>query len=316
MLVAAHSFVSLLLHRFRRPAARPRATMTAPAVTVVGQASRATPVAAPSPELRAKAERIRLQLAALYPPPLAPPLTHRNTFEFLCAVVLSAQTTDAKVNVVTPALFTAAPTPQAMAALPVETIQAHIRQLGLSQAKAGYLKALSMQLVERHGGQVPNSFAELEALSGVGHKTASVVMSQAFGVPAFAVDTHIHRLALRWGLCSVPKASVVHVERDCKALFPEHSWADVHLQMIFFGRQHCPAKKHDAAQCPICSWAAVEPLEVEDAAPAADALADAEAVQATPVGKKRAGGGAASTEDITTPAPAGPRPGKRARKVA
>lgn len=222
-------------------------------------------VPAASPELLEKAARIQAQLSLLYPPPLAPPLHYRNVFEFLVAVLLSAQTTDRKVNEVTPALFAAAPTPQAMAALPVETIQGHIKQLGLSQAKAGYLSRLSQQLVERHGSEVPSSFQELEALAGVGHKTASVLMAQAFGVPAFPVDTHILRLALRWGLCTVPKASVAHVERDLKQLFPEDCWKELHLQLIFFGREHCAARGHAPGACPICSWAAVEGAGGEEA---------------------------------------------------
>jgi endonuclease-3 len=209
-----------------------------------------------SAELREKAARIAAQLAALFPPPLEPPLNHRNNFELLCAVVLSAQSTDKKVNEITPALFAAAPTPAAMAALPVETIQAFIKQIGLAPSKAKYLKGLSEALVTRHGGVVPASFAELEAMPGIGHKTASVVLAQAFGVPAFPVDTHIWRSAVRWGL-SPAGCTVQRVERDLKALYPEDSWADLHLQIIFFGRQHCPALRHDAATCPVCSWAGV-----------------------------------------------------------
>ena len=226
------------------------------------------PPPVPTAEQVAKAARIRGILAALYPPPLTPPLAWKNHFELLCSVVLSAQTTDKKVNECTPALFAAAPTPQVMAALPVPVIEGHIKQLGLAPSKAVYLSQLSAQLVERHGGVVPGTFEALEALSGVGHKTASVVLSHAFGLPTFPVDTHIHRLAVRWGLCVQPKATVVHVERDLKALFPESCWGDVHLQLIFFGREHCPAtKSHDTAKCPICSWAAVPPPE--EAAPAA-----------------------------------------------
>ena len=153
----------------------------------------------PPAVLPVKADRIAAQLRKLYPPPLAPPLNHRNNFELLCAVVLSAQSTDKKVNEITPALFAAAPTPEAMAALPQEAIQEHIKQIGLAPSKAKYLKGLSEALVARHGSQVPSTFAELEALPGVGHKTASVVMAQCFGMPAFPVDTHIWRLAMRWG---------------------------------------------------------------------------------------------------------------------
>lgn len=182
------------------------------------------------------------------------PLAHRDPFTLLVAVVLSAQTTDKLVNEVTPALFARAATPQAMAKLSVAEIAGLIRRIGLTQTKAANLKKLSEILVAEHGGQVPRSFAELEALPGVGHKTASVVMSQAFGEPAFAVDTHIHRLAARWGLSS--GKNVEQTERDLKCLFPEESWGKVHLQIIYFGREHCPALRHDLDACPICSWAA------------------------------------------------------------
>lgn len=200
-----------------------------------------------------KAARILAQLDELYPTqPI--PLDHTNPFTLLIAVLLSAQTTDKKVNQVTPALFAAASTPEAMAALPVETILEHIRQVGLAPTKARNIRALSELLVSRHGGVVPASFEALEALPGVGHKTASVVMSQAFGVPAFPVDTHIHRLAERWGLSS--GKNVEATEKDLKALFPEDTWNRAHLQIIFFGREHCPAQRHDMAGCPICGWAA------------------------------------------------------------
>ena len=200
-----------------------------------------------------KAERIRKTLDELYPiPPI--PLVHEDPFTLLVAVVLSAQCTDARVNAVTPALFAKARTPEAMAALPVTAIDRIVRPCGLSPTKARNIRALSELLVERHGGRVPDTFEALEALPGVGHKTASVVLAQAFGKPAFPVDTHIHRLAARWGLSS--GRSVVHTERDLKRLFPEDAWGDVHLQIIYFGRGHCPARGHDPAQCPICSWAA------------------------------------------------------------
>jgi endonuclease-3 len=200
-----------------------------------------------------KAARILAQLDELYPTqPI--PLDHESPFTLLVAVLLSAQTTDKKVNQVTPALFAAASTPEAMAALPVETILEHIRQVGLAPTKARNIQALSELLVERHAGVVPASFEALEALPGVGHKTASVVMAQAFGVPAFPVDTHIHRLAERWGLSS--GKNVETTERDLKALFPEDTWNRAHLQIIFFGREHCPAQRHDMAGCPICGWAA------------------------------------------------------------
>ena len=200
-----------------------------------------------------KAARIRAILDELYPAP-GIPLAHRDPFTLLVAVVLSAQTTDKKVNEVTPALFARAGTPQEMARLPVEEIHASIREIGLAKQKAKALQGLSRILVEEHGGQVPRSFEELEALPGVGHKTASVVRVQAFGLPAFPVDTHIHRLATRWGLTG--GKSVEHTERDLKRAFPEESWAKLHLQIIYFGREHCPAQWHDLAACPICSWAA------------------------------------------------------------
>jgi endonuclease III len=200
-----------------------------------------------------KARRIGEILDRLYPlPPV--PLEHEDPFTLLVAVVLSAQTTDAQVNRVTPALFARAATPAAMAELEVDEIHHLIRSCGLAPAKAKNLRNLSRMLVERHGGRVPATLEELEELPGVGHKTASVVMVQAFGRPAFPVDTHIHRLAERWGLSS--GRSVEQTERDLKRLFPEESWGKVHLQMIYFGRERCPAQRHDAAECPICSWAA------------------------------------------------------------
>jgi endonuclease-3 len=199
-----------------------------------------------------KAARIALELDVLYPePPI--PLTHASPFTLLVAVVLSAQTTDARVNMVTPALFARAGDAAAMSMLSVEEILGFIRSCGLAPAKAKNLAALSGLLIERHAGEVPRSFEELEALPGVGHKTASVVMAQAFGVPAFPVDTHIHRLAERWGLSD--GSSVERTERDLKRLFPEPAWNKLHLQIIYFGREHCPALRHEVAGCPICSWA-------------------------------------------------------------
>jgi endonuclease-3 len=200
-----------------------------------------------------KARRIRAILDELHPQ-VPIPLHHRDPFTLLVAVLLSAQTTDKKVNQVTPALFARAATPAAMAGLAEEEIHGVVREVGLARQKARALRALSRLLVERHGGRVPQSFAELEALPGVGHKTASVVMAQAFGRPAFPVDTHIHRLASRWGLSS--GTSVERTERDLKALFPEEAWGRLHLQLIAFGRRHCPARWHDLDACPICSWAA------------------------------------------------------------
>jgi endonuclease III len=200
-----------------------------------------------------KAEQIRKVLNDLYPvPPI--PLRHVDPFTLLVAVVLSAQCTDARVNEVTPRLFARASTPQAMAALPVNAIERIVRPCGLAPTKAKNIRALSRLIVERHGGRVPEAFEELEALPGVGHKSASVVMVQAFGKPAFPVDTHIHRLAARWGLSS--GKSVVETERDLKRSFPEDVWGAVHLQMIYFGREHCPARGHEPARCPVCRWAA------------------------------------------------------------
>lgn len=200
-----------------------------------------------------KARRIQRILDRLHPLP-AIPLHHGDPFQLLVAVVLSAQCTDARVNQVTPGLFARAPTPERLAKLRVAEIERLIRTCGLAPQKARNLKALAQQLVDAHGGGVPDRFEALEALPGVGHKTASVVMSQAFGRPAFPVDTHIHRLAARWGLSA--GTDVVRTERDLKKLFPEAAWGKVHLQMIYFGRAHCPARGHDLAGCPICSWAA------------------------------------------------------------
>ena len=202
-----------------------------------------------------KAIRIKSMLDEMYPE-IPVPLDHRNPFELLIAVLMSAQTTDLKVNEVTPALFEAGPTPAAMAALDVDVIQSLIRYVGLAPTKARNIKRLSEMLLEHHDGNVPDSFEALEALPGVGHKTAGVVMAQAFGVPAFPVDTHIHRLAARWGLSN--GTNVERTERDLKAVFPKESWNDLHLQIIFFGREHCPARWHDLSTCPICSWAATK----------------------------------------------------------
>lgn len=199
-----------------------------------------------------KAARIGDQLAELFPRP-AIPLDHEDPFTLLVSVVLSAQCTDTRVNQTTPLLFARASRPEAMARLRPRDIERIIRPCGLAPAKSKNIHRLSQLLLERHGGEVPRSFEELEALPGVGHKTASVVMAQAFGVPAFPVDTHIHRLAGRWGLS--PARSVVETERDLKELYPPERWNDLHLQIIYFGRTHCPARGHDPAACPICSWA-------------------------------------------------------------
>ena len=178
------------------------------------------------------------------------PLDHSDPFTLLVAVLLSAQCTDRKVNEVTPALFADGPDPAAMAALSEQTILSHIRQLGLARTKARNVKRLAELLLERHGGEVPCSFEALEALPGVGHKTASVVMAQAFGVPAFPVDTHIHRLAQRWGLSD--GRSVEQTERDLKRLFPREAWNRLHLQIIFYGRESCTARGCDGTICPLC----------------------------------------------------------------
>ncbi len=210
---------------------------------------------------REKADRIGEILDRLYPePPI--PLVHVDPFTLLVSVVLSAQTTDKKVNEVTPALFAEAPDPASMAELPVGRILAHIRTVGLAPTKAKNLKAMAKLLVERHGGAVPADMDALEALPGVGHKTASVVMCQAFGLPAFPVDTHIHRLAARWGLSD--GKNVHKTEADLKKVFPEDTWIRRHLQIIYFGREHCPARSHDLAACPICGWAATKKRIAEE----------------------------------------------------
>ncbi len=196
--------------------------------------------------------KIRETLERMYPNPPAP-LDHRNAFELLVAVALSAQTTDKRVNLVTPALFARAPNARALAKLEVEEILAYIKTVGLAPTKAKNLKKMAEALVTHHGGEVPADMEALEQLAGVGHKTASVVVSQAFGQPAFPVDTHIHRLAKRWGLSD--GSSVEQTERDLKRLFPQESWNTLHVQIILFGREHCPALRHVAMQCPICSWA-------------------------------------------------------------
>ena len=196
-----------------------------------------------------RAAHVDRRLEELYPEtPI--PLDHRDPYTLLVAVLLSAQCTDARVNTVTPALFELADTPEKMAKVPVEKIKEIIRPCGLSPRKSQAIRDLSRILVEQHGGQVPASFEDLEALPGVGHKTASVVMAQAFGVPAFPVDTHIHRLAGRWGLS--PGKNVVATEADLKALYPEEEWGRRHLQFIYYGREHCPALRHDPEKCAIC----------------------------------------------------------------
>ena len=201
-----------------------------------------------------KAARIQQILDSLYPdPPI--PLDHTDPYTLLVAVALSAQTTDKKVNQTTPALFAAADTPEKMVELGPERIQDLIREVGLAPTKAKNLWLAANQIVD-DGGEVRPDWGFLESLAGVGHKTASVVMAQAFAHPAFPVDTHIHRLARRWGLSD--GSNVERTERDLKAAFPEETWARRHLQIIFFGREYCPALRHDFAACPICSWAATK----------------------------------------------------------
>lgn len=209
-----------------------------------------------------KAEHIHKMLEDMYPE-VPVPLDHETPFQLLIAVLMSAQTTDLKVNQVTPELFRQGPTPERMAALEVSQIQSMIREVGLAPTKAKNIKRLSELLLERHQGNIPNTFEELEDLPGVGHKTAGVVLAQAFGIPAFPVDTHIHRLAARWGLSN--GKNVEQTEKDLKAVFPKASWNDLHLQIIFFGREYCPARYHDLAQCPICSWAATKKRIAEEA---------------------------------------------------
>jgi endonuclease III len=205
------------------------------------------------PDFSIPAERaayVGRRLAELYPEtPI--PLDHTSPYTLLIAVLLSAQCTDKRVNLQTPGLFAKADTPQKMVKLSVAQIDAHVRPCGLAPRKAQAIRRLSELLIEHHGGEVPRTFAELEALPGVGHKTASVVMSQAWGVPAFPVDTHIHRLAQRWRLTKAG-ADVVRTERDLKKLFPEAHWNALHLRIIFYGREHCTARGCDGLTCEIC----------------------------------------------------------------
>lgn len=201
-----------------------------------------------------RADRIGVQLDELYPTtPI--PLDHNDPYTLLVAVMLSAQTTDKKVNEVTPALFAVADEPARMAELEVDQIREIIREIGLAPTKAKNLKRMAEQILDG-GGEVIPDWEFLESLAGVGHKTASVVMSQAFGVPAFPVDTHIHRLAARWGLSS--GRNVVQTERDLKVVFPMDTWNRRHLQIIYFGREYCPARNHDLTGCPICGWVATK----------------------------------------------------------
>lgn len=184
-------------------------------------------------------------------PEVPVPLDHTDSYTLLIAVLLSAQCTDVRVNKITPTLFARADNPYDMAKVPVDEIREIIKPCGLSPRKSRAISELSQILIDKHGGEVPASFEALEALPGVGHKTASVVMSQAFGFPAFPVDTHIHRLAHRWKLST--GKNVEKTEKDLKALYAEELWNKLHLQIIYFGRKYCPARGHDPKVCPICS---------------------------------------------------------------
>ena len=200
-----------------------------------------------------KAEKVRVvmdTLESLYPD-VRVPLDHRDPYTHMIAVLLSAQCTDARVNVVAPRLFARARTPARMVELEVAEIEAIIRSCGLAPRKSRAIRDLSQILLDRHEGKVPASLEELEKLPGIGHKSAQVVMAQDFGVPSFPVDTHIHRLAFRWGLST--GRSVERTEKDLKRLFPKERWNKLHLQIIYFGREHCPARGHDFSACPLCS---------------------------------------------------------------
>ena len=208
-----------------------------------------------------KCTKIQAILDQHFPDP-AIPLDHRNAFTFLVAVMLSASANDKKVNEVTPVLFDLADTPEKMAALTVDQIKTIIRDVGLAGSKSKNVHRTAELLIERHSSVVPKTFEELEALPGVGHKTASVILSQVYNIPAFAVDTHIHRLAYRWGLSN--GKNVVQTEKDLKRLFPAESWNKLHLQIIYFGRAFCPALRHNIEECPICSWGGVKKRLAEE----------------------------------------------------
>ena len=198
---------------------------------------------------KARAEYIGRRLDELYPD-VEVPLRHNDAYTLLVAVILSAQCTDKRVNLVTPALFANADTPDGMVNLGQEKICKLIETCGLANTKSKSIFEMSKMLVAEHGGQVPDSFKELEKLPGVGHKTASVIMAQAFGIPAFPVDTHIHRLAQRWKLTS--GKNVVQTEADLKKLFPPERWNKLHIQLILYGREHCSARGCDGTKCEIC----------------------------------------------------------------
>lgn len=242
------------------PAPAAAAPAAPPSATAPSPKKRAKPVPPPRPVTAAtlaKADKIGVVLEGLFPDPPCP-LDHESPTQLLVAVMLSAQTTDVKVNECTKTLFNAAPDAAALAALGADGILPHIKSLGLAPTKSKNVAAAAQMLVDLHGGGVPAERASLEALPGVGRKTASVVLSMAGDGSAFPVDTHIHRLAQRWGLSS--GASVEQTEADLCAVFPRsrgHDWGLLHLRFIFFGRSHCPAKGHDAAACPVCAWAGV-----------------------------------------------------------
>jgi endonuclease-3 len=206
-------------------------------------------VLSPYPTREARAAYVDRRLGELYPNP-AIPLDHTDAYTLMIAVLLSAQCTDKRVNLTTPKLFALASTPEQMVKLSVEEINAIVRPCGLAPRKAQAIRALSAMLLARHGGKVPRTFAELEELPGIGHKSASVVMTQAFGVPSFPVDTHIHRLAQRWRLTN--GRSVEQTEADLRRLFPESRWNPLHLRIIYYGREHCTAWGCDGTRCEIC----------------------------------------------------------------
>ncbi len=208
-----------------------------------------------------KADRIGEILDDLYPDPPCP-LDHKDPYTLVIAVMLSAQTTDKKVNEVTPGLFALADTPEKMAALHPDQILEQIKQVGLAPTKARNLSNMAHQILD-DGGEIRADWEFLESLAGVGHKTASVVMAECFDVPSFPVDTHIHRLATRWGLSN--DTTVERTEKDLKAVFPKDTWNKRHLQIIYFGREYCPARRHDLIDCPICGWAASKKRIAEEA---------------------------------------------------
>lgn len=210
--------------------------------------------------MKNKKEKVKFiieKLEELYPE-VPIPLRHKDAYTLLVSVLLSAQCTDKRVNEITPILFKRADAPEKMIKLTPSEIEDIVRPCGLAPAKSKNIHRLSEILVESHGGQVPRSFEELEALPGIGHKSASVVMLQAFDVPAFPVDTHIHRLIHRWGLSS--GKNVVETERDCKSFFAKELWGKLHLQIVYFGREHCPARGHDPVKCPICKEVGIKSL--------------------------------------------------------